>query len=93
MTIGLLQIDVRIPGARSLKDKRRVIKSLKDRLRNRYNCSVAETDWKDQWARARISVCVVGDDARFVNSQLTEIVNFASTKTAAELIDYSIEMI
>ena len=91
MTIGVLQIDLLISGARSLKDKRRVLKSLKDQLHNRYNCSVAETDWKDQWKRARLVACVVSDDARFVNTQLNEIVRFASTKRGAELMDYSIE--
>ena len=92
MTIGLLQIDLRIGGARSLKDKRRVIKSLKQQLRNRFNCSIAEVGYKDQWGRARIAACVVGDDARFVNTQLNEIARFASNKGGAEVLDYTIEM-
>jgi uncharacterized protein len=92
MTIGLLQIDLRIAGARSLKDKRRVVKSLKEQLRNRYNCSIAEIDFKDQWARARVAACVVGDDARFVNTQLNEIARFAANKRGSEVLDYSIEM-
>ena len=92
MTIGLLQIDLRIGGARSLKDKRRVVKSLKEQLRNRYNCSIAEIDHKDQWGRARIAACVVGDDSRFVNTQLNEIARFASNKNGAELLDYTIEL-
>jgi len=86
-------MDFRIPGARSLKDKRRVIKSLKQLMRNRYNCSVAETDFKDQWGRAQVSACVVSDDSRFANTQLNEIVRFASTKDGAELLDYRIEML
>ena len=93
MTIGVLQIDLRIHGARSLKDKRRVVKSLKDRARNRFNCSVAETDHKDQWGRARIAVCVVGDDSRHVNTQLNEIARFASGAAGAEVLDYWIEML
>lgn len=93
MTIGVLQIDLRIHGSRSLKDKRRVLKSIKDRARTRFNCSIAEVDFKDQWGRARLAVCVVGDDSRFVNTQLNEIVRFASTAGAAELLDYQIEML
>lgn len=92
MTIGLLQLDLLVPGSRSLKDKRRVIKSLKDLLHNRFNCSVAEVDYKDLWNRARLAVCVVSDDSRHVNSQLDEIVRFASTRPGAELADYRIEM-
>lgn len=93
MTIGLAQIDLRIPGARSLKDKRRVLKSLKQLLHNRYNCSVAEIGGKDHWARSQLAVCVVSDDSRFANAQLNEIVRFTSNKNGAELLDYTIEML
>lgn len=93
MTIGVLQMDLRICGARSLKEKRRVVKSLKQLLRNRFNCSVSEVDFKDQWQRARLAACVVGDDSRFVNTQLNEIVRFSENKSGAELMDYEIEML
>lgn len=93
MTIGLLQMDLLIPDSRSLKDKRRVLNSLKQRLRNRYNCSVAEIDEKDRWGRARLAVCVVSDDSVHANAQLNEIARFAASKDGAELLDYQIEMI
>lgn len=93
MTIGLLQIDFLIPGARSLKDKRRAMNSLKTLLRNRYNCSVAETEYKEKWGRSRLAVCVVSDEARHVNAQLNEIARFASNHRAAQLVDYEIEML
>lgn len=93
MTIGLLHIDLLIPGSRSLKEKRRVLNSLKQLLRNRYNCSVAEIDDKDRWARARLAVCVVSDASTHANAQLNEIVRFAANKNGAELIDYRIEML
>ncbi|MCL4692252.1 MAG: DUF503 family protein [Candidatus Hydrogenedentes bacterium] len=92
MTIGLLTIDLIIPGSRSLKDKRRVVKSLKEQLRSRFNSSVAEVEPKDHWSRARLAVCVVGDDSRFVNTQLNEIARFACNKSGAEVVDYHIEM-
>ena len=93
MTIGVLQMDLLVPGARSLKDKRRVIKSLKQLLHNRYNCSVAEIDFQDMWGRARLAVCVVSGESRHANEELNEIVRFASTKQGAELLDYRIEML
>jgi len=93
MTIGVLEIDFRIPGARSLKDKRRVMQSLKHVMRNRYNCSVAETDFGDTWQRARLAVCVVSNESMHANQQLNEIVRFASNKAGAELLDYRIEML
>lgn len=86
-------MDFLIPGARSLKDKRRVLKSLKQVLRNRYNCSVAETDFHEQWGRARLSVCVVSNESRHANEQVNEIARFASGKDGAELLDYRIEML
>ncbi len=93
VTIGLLHMDFLIPGARSLKDKRRVLKSLKQLLHNRYNCSVAEVDFKELWGRSRLAVCVVSDDSRHANEQLNEIARFAANKDGAELLDYRIEML
>lgn len=80
-----------IPGSRSLKDKRRAMKSLKERLRSRYNCSVAEIGFQEKWARSRLAVCVVSGESDHVHSQLSEIVRFAGNHHAAELTDYSIE--
>ena len=93
MTIGLLRIDLLVPRSRSLKDKRRVIKGLKARMHNQFNCSVAEVEYQDLWNRARLAVCVVSGDSRHVNSQLDEIVRFASRQPGAELADYTIEML
>ena len=93
MTIGLLQIDLAIPGSRSLKDKRRVLNSLKQLLRNRYNCSVAEVDFQDRWGRARLAVCVVSDTSSHANAQLNAIARFASSRPGADLLDYHIEML
>ena len=86
-------MDFLIPGSRSLKDKRRAIKSLKQLLHNRYNCSVAETEFQDLWGRARLTACVVSDDSRHANDQLNEIARFASNHKAAELVDYRVEML
>jgi uncharacterized protein len=93
VTIGVLQMDFLIPGARSLKDKRRVVKSLKQLMHNRFNCSVAETEFFDIWGRARIAACVVSNESRHANEQLNEIVRFAGEKAGAELLDYRIEML
>jgi uncharacterized protein len=93
MVIGVLEMDFLIPGARSLKDKRRVVKSLKEQLRSRFNCSVAEVEHLDLWARTRLAVCVVSNESQHTNTQLNEIARFAANKPGAELVDYSIEML
>ena len=93
MTIGLLELDFLIPGAMSLKDKRRVLKSLKTRLRNRFNCSVAETEHQDLHRRARLAVCVVSESSRHANEQLNEIARYAGNDPDAAMTDYRIEML
>lgn len=92
MTIGLLEMDFPVPGARSLKEKRSVVKGLKDKLRARFNCSVAGVAFQDVWTRFRLAVCVVGGGGRFANTQLNEIVNYAFPHRGAVLADYRIEM-
>ena len=93
MTIGLLEMDFLVPGARSLKEKRSIVKGMKDRLRARFNCSVAEVAFQDVWTRFRLAVCVVSGDGRFANTQLNEIARFAAACRGAELADYRIEML
>jgi len=82
-----------IHGAQSLKDKRRVVKSLTGRIRARFNCSIAETDYLDQWRRTELTACVVSNERRHANSQLDEIVKFAERHAEAELADVEIELL
>ena len=70
MHIGLLQLDVHIPYAHSLKDKRMALRSLKDRLRKRYNVSIAELDHQDLWQRAAVGIVSIGPDAGYLETQL-----------------------
>jgi uncharacterized protein YlxP (DUF503 family) len=71
--ISLLTIELMIPLARSLKDKRSAVRGLKDRLRSRFNASVAEVDFQDKWQRATIVVCIVNGDKRQVESAMTRV--------------------
>ena len=93
VTIGVLYIEYIIPGARSLKDKRRVLNSLKTRMRNRFNCSVAETGVKEKWGRASLTVCVVSDEARHADAQVQAIARFAGLHRDAELVEYRVELL
>lgn len=64
-TIGVLTLELHIEGAHSLKDKRHLVKGLKDRLRNRHNVAVAETDFQEAWQRSRLmAVTISGDRVR-----------------------------
>lgn len=91
MTIGLLQLELLIPGSRSLKDKRKAMSSLKSRLKSRFNCSVAETAFKEKWARSELCVCVVSDEHSHVEEQLNSIGRFAEQHPSTELTGFRIE--
>ena len=71
--ICLLTIELMIPSARSLKDKRSSVRSLKDRLRSRFNASVAEVAYHDKWQRAVIAACILGNDKRRIEADMTRV--------------------
>ncbi len=92
MIVGTLYIKLMIREARSLKDKRRVIRSLKDNLRNRFNISVAEIGTQDHRQLAELGVAMVGSDRRYIDGALAKIVDFVRLFRPAELIDYEVEI-
>lgn len=91
MNIGLLQFELFIPCANSLKSKRRILKSLKDKIRKKFNVSIAEVGGLDKWQRAKFAVACVSSDKKFTNSVLSKVVNLIDAQSGAELIDYLIE--
>ena len=70
VVIALLTIDIHIPHAQSLKDKRMVVRRMKDRLRSKFNVSVSEVDHQDLWQRSQLSVVTVGSDDDYVQQTL-----------------------
>jgi len=79
--------ELHLADCRSLKDKRRVLKSLKDRLRARFNVSTAETDHQDLWQRAELACCVVATDRRHAERQLAEAAHLVASERLARVID------
>jgi uncharacterized protein YlxP (DUF503 family) len=90
--VGTLKLRFVLRESHSLKDKRRVIKSLKDTLANKFNISVAETDEQDVWQTAEIGVASVGTDGSFVQSVLTSVVNYVRYFGGVELVDSQQEL-
>src|SRR5204863_358710 len=80
--VGLMTWELHLVGCHSLKDKRHVLKSLKDRLHNRFNVSAAETDHHDLWQRAELSVCVVSTDRGHAERVLREADRLVAGKPA-----------
>ncbi len=91
--VGLLTLEILIGDAQSLKDKRQVVRALKDRLRNRFSVSVAETDHLDSWQRAQVAVAAVGPDGSVVDSVLRRAEGAAEEFLAGELVASSIEIL
>jgi len=84
--VGVIRLVLGVPGSRSLKDKRRVLKSLKERLRNRFNVSVAETRFQDLWQRAELTVCVVADAPARADPVLESADRFVASDVRVRII-------
>lgn len=93
MVLGVLRVRLAIFEALSLKDKRRVVKSLKDRLAARHNISIAEIDDLDQRHAATLGLALIANDAGFVESALSRIVDEIRAFRRASLLDYEIEFV
>ena len=86
MVVGLLQVEVHLPNAQSLKDKRSVIKSLKDQLRGRFNVAVAEVDSNEKWQRATVGISTLAEHRAYVEKLLTEVTEWLRATRLVELI-------
>ena len=90
-SIGVLTLELRLENSHSLKDKRHVVKSLKDRLRNRFNVSVAEIDGQDLWQRATVAAVTVASDHTRAEQVLQSVEAEASSLLGRSLVDVTLE--
>jgi len=93
MIIGSCRIVLEIPGNNSLKGKRMVVRSLKDRLRNRFKVSVAEVEEMDNHQRAVLGVAYVTNSKRHANQVMDQVIGFVESEGRAYLVDYAIEIL
>ncbi len=89
MIVGLITWELHLAGCRSLKEKRHVLKSLKDRLHRRFNVSAAETDHQDLWQRAELTACVVSTDRTHAERVLREADRLVAGAGGARIVDTS----
>ena len=92
MIVGSLRVRLLIREARSLKDKRQVVQSIKDRLRGHFNVSVAEVEAQDHWQMAVLAVAMVGAEAGHVRGALQQIAESLRRHPVAEFIDSEMEL-
>ena len=88
MVVGIVRIELHVPAARSLKDKRHVVRGLKDRIRERAQAAVAEVDHHDLWQRAALGVAVVATDGAQVRERLQLVRGLVEQAFEAQLTDW-----
>ena len=76
MTVGIARLTLFLPASHSLKEKRVVVRRVKDRVRQKFNVACSEVEDNDLWQRAIIGIALVGNERRFVESALDEVVRF-----------------
>ena len=89
--IAVLTFCLHLPSAQSLKDKRMVLKSLKDKIRAQFNVSVCEMDGQDKWQVATFDVAMIGNDRRHMDACLNNILSLVESYRAVELTEQRIE--
>jgi hypothetical protein len=93
MHVGICRVELLLPGNQSLKGKRRVLKSIIQRLKNTFNAAVAETDDHDLLQRAEIGICTVGTDQAFVNRMLDKMLDYIEADASLVVGATEIEII
>lgn len=93
MVVGIIKLELRIPGSRSLKAKRSVVKKVIERTRSRFNVSVAEVDKQDVYSLAVIGFAMAGSDQRYVNGALDKILDFVEGIAVADILSETVEII
>lgn len=93
MVVGILKVDLHIAGSNSLKGKRQVLRSLKDRMKGRFNVSVAEVGGGNLWQRATLGIAVVSNERSHANRILSKVVDLIESSTSVEVVDYEIELL
>ena len=87
MVVGLLTVEFHVPGSHSLKEKRMVLRRVKDRLK-KFNVAVSEVEHQDLWQRAALGVAIVSGERRQVDEQLQSVRMLVQSTHGAELLDW-----
>lgn len=91
MIVGVLTIELVIYSSSSLKEKRFVVKSIKDKLRNKFNIAIAEVDFLDKWQRAKLGIVTVGNDYTHVENSIQKVFEYLDNWNEFEIISHSFD--
>jgi uncharacterized protein len=93
MTVGLLTLELHIAHARSLKDKRQILRSLKDRLRRKFNIAIAELDFHDVWQSSTVGIVTLSTAEQHVEESLQHVLAEAHRILGPVLIDHNVDFL
>jgi uncharacterized protein YlxP (DUF503 family) len=93
MPVGLLTLELHLPEAQSLKDKRQVLRSLKDRLRGKFNVAVAELEHHDVWQRSVVGIVTISNEEGHIEESLQHVLAEADRLLGPVLISHAVEFI
>ena len=93
MVIAVLRMILFIGSSNSLKTKRMALHSLKTRLRNKFNIAVSEVADQDKWQKSTLVIVGVGKDRKYLDGQLSKIINFIENFHQVSIVDYEVELI
>lgn len=92
MVVGVLRVECSLPGTQSIKDKRRILNSLLDRLHHRFHVAAAEVEHQDSWRRAGLAVACVSTDTRHADQVLAHVAKAIGRHGDLVVLDYAVEM-
>ena len=92
MVVGTLKIDLYLTDNRSLKGKRKVVRSIVDKTKSKFNVSIAEVGSNDKWQKIELGISAVGNDRRHIDSSLSHVLEFVDSLYLAEIVNAEIEI-
>ena len=92
MVVGSLKIEFRLTDNRSLKGKRKVVRSMVDKVKSRFNASIAEVGSNDKWQKIELGISAVGNDRRHIDSSLNHTLSFLESLYLAEIVQTEMEI-
>ena len=92
MVVGILRIELYLHDNRSLKGKRKVVRSMVDKVKHKFNVAIAEIGSNDKWQKIELGVSTVGNDRRHIDASLSTVLSFLDSLYLAEIVDSQIEI-
>ena len=93
MVVGILKIELLLHDNRSLKGKRKIVKSMVDKVKHKFNVAIAETGSNDKWQKIELGVSSVGNDRRHIDASLNNVLDFLESLYLADIVDAQMEIL